>query len=124
MIDVRGIHASLRIYTHLFRANQIDSSFLFLPLFFLPSFFIFIFISFFPLLFFFFCLIFGSFISIRVGRLFVSRLFHRQNNLSSVVSSTQDFVALNCYQPRMTLVSAPCYEQAFVSTSPTTCETR
>lgn len=55
MIDVRGIHASLRIYTHLFRANQIDSSFLFLSLFFLlPVFFIFISISFFPLLFFFF----------------------------------------------------------------------
>ena len=43
-----------------------------------------------------------------------SRAFRCQNNLSS----TQDFVALNCFQPRMTLISAPCCQQAFVSFHP------
>lgn len=106
MIDVRGIHASLRIYTHLFRANQIDSSFLFLPPYFSFSrFFIFIFISFFPP-------------SLSLFVRFLVRLFlFELDDFSLVgysaarticrrwVSSTQDFVALNCYQPRMTLIS-------------------
>lgn len=70
----------------------------------------------------FYFVLFGSFVSVWVARLFVSKdrlfhAFHCQNNLSSVVSSTQDFVALNCFQPRMTLISAPCCEQVYVSFS-------
>lgn len=66
--------------------------------------------------------LFGSFVSVWVARLFVSKdrlfhAFHCQNNLSSVVSSTQDFVALNCFQPRMTLISASCCERVYVSFS-------
>lgn len=101
MIDVRGIHASLRIYTHLFRANQIDSSFLFLPLFFLPSFFIFIFISFFPLLFFFFVwflvrlFLFElddfSLVGYSTARTICRRWYRRRRTLSLLIATSREW---------------------------------